>query len=297
VPENTSPKIIELVNQLTAGKVKEEILQAVVGFLNSGGYRYSLENLPITKTPIEDFLFKYKYGNCEYFASACAVMLRIAGIPSRLVGGYKGGYYNDVGKYYLVPQKNAHIWIEAYLKNKGWIRVDPTPGGIEAFSSPTKADIIFRLGILFDTINYYWLAFVINYNFEKQMNMIHALKTSFHKPKIRFIINNKASIVYGVFVVCLSGVVVSILVFLLMRFLKKDYIEKRLLSTFLKKMKKKGFIKEHSQGLEEFVYSIKPGELNNDVFMFVSEFEKLYYQDKPFARDDVKRLKSILKKV
>ena len=50
-------------------------------------------------------------------------MLRVAGIPSRMVGGYRGGYYNEVGKYYLVPQKNAHVWVEAFVPQRGWIRL------------------------------------------------------------------------------------------------------------------------------------------------------------------------------
>ena len=74
--------------------------------------------MPLTTHPVEDFLFKYRYGNCEYFASAMAVMLRMSGIPSRLVGGYRGGYYIEVGKYYLIPEKNAHVWVEAYIDNK-----------------------------------------------------------------------------------------------------------------------------------------------------------------------------------
>ncbi|MCX8022753.1 MAG: DUF3488 and transglutaminase-like domain-containing protein [Syntrophorhabdaceae bacterium] len=296
LPEGLSPKIKDLVGQLIKGKGIEEGIHAIIGFLNSGSYRYSLENLPITKTPIEDFLFKFKYGNCEYFASACAIMLRVAGIPTRLIGGYKGGYYNEVGRYYLVPQKNAHVWVEAYVRGKGWVRVDPTPGSIEAFSSPIKAGYLFRMGLFLDTLNYYWLVSVINYNLEKQLNIIHTLKMNLKIPGIKSLKGMKKGVTYGVMLI-LGGVVLSILAFFLIRASKNDYVEKSLLTQFLQKMEKKGYKKEKSQGLEEFVLSIGEDKLNDNALLFVKEFEKIFYQDKPFTGEEKKRLKEILKKV
>ncbi|MBS1238569.1 MAG: transglutaminase domain protein, partial [Deltaproteobacteria bacterium] len=106
IPEHMPREIIKLTKTLTSEKDKEKTVENLFRYLNGGQYKYSLQGLPITKNPLDDFLFKSKYGNCEYFASALTVMLRIAGIPSRMVGGYRGGYYNEVGEYYLVPQKN-----------------------------------------------------------------------------------------------------------------------------------------------------------------------------------------------
>jgi hypothetical protein len=50
----------------------------------------------------------------------------MAGIPTRIVTGYMGGWYNELGGYYLVRQSDAHAWTEIWLPDTGWTRVDPT---------------------------------------------------------------------------------------------------------------------------------------------------------------------------
>jgi hypothetical protein len=52
--------------------------------------------------------------------------MRLAGIPARVVVGYLGGEYNDLGHFVLVRQADAHAWCEVWLPENGWTRVDPT---------------------------------------------------------------------------------------------------------------------------------------------------------------------------
>ena len=84
LPKNLSPKIKTLAIKLKK-ETDEETANQILKFLKYGEYKYSLKNLPISKNPLEEFLFKYKYGNCEYFVSSMAVLLRINGISARLV--------------------------------------------------------------------------------------------------------------------------------------------------------------------------------------------------------------------
>lgn len=293
VPEDLSSKIRDLVLNLATGKEKEEDIRLIYKFLSNGSYKYSLENLPISKTPLEDFLFKVKHGNCEYFASAYAIMLRIAGIPSRLVGGYRGGYYNDIGGYYLVPQKNAHVWVEAYVKKKGWIRIDPTPAGLEIFSSPFKGDLFFRLGLFLDTINYYWFALVINYNFEKQLSILNSLRTVFKKPSITLTFNKKKTIKYGI-ILFLIAIVILTIYYIAVKGIRKKAKEKRLLSRFLNKMERQGYKKKESQGLEEFVSTIPDDKIRRHSMEFAVEFEKLFYRDQTFKENHMRDLKKMI---
>lgn len=179
VPKKGMEKIRELTKRLETSGSREDNAAAILHFLRDGEYKYSLTNLPVSNAPLDDFLFQHKYGNCEYFASAMAVMLRLSGIPSRLVGGYRGGYYNETGGYYMIPQQNAHIWIEAYFNNTGWVRMDPTPVDQENYVSSFRRGLLFRLRLFFDTIDYYWSAAVINYDLEKQFSMINSLRESF----------------------------------------------------------------------------------------------------------------------
>ncbi len=81
---------------------------------------------------IEHFLFQTRAGHCEYFASALAMMLRAVGVPSRLVLGYRGGQWFEDNELYLVRQSDAHAWVEAYIQDRGWVRLDPTPADEEA---------------------------------------------------------------------------------------------------------------------------------------------------------------------
>lgn len=288
LPKGTLARTKELAQSLFRG-TEGETIQEILNFLRNGVYHYSLENLPLSGNPLEDFLFNHKYGNCEYFASAMAVMLRMAGIPSRVVGGYRGGYYNDAGEYYLVPQKNAHVWVEAYLESGKWKRFDPTPAGIEYFVSFTKRDIFFKLKFFLDTINYYWNALIINYDFAKQMTLLKKLR-SFKKPKFHFPLSREQLLRYSA---ALLGFVFSVWVIYSLTS-KRKAPEEKLREAFIRKMGKHGYSKAPSEGLEEFVSRIAEAPLQEKAYHFVREFERFYYKDIPLTRQEAKRLKYLL---
>jgi len=97
--------------------------------LTSGRYQYSLSKIapPGNLEPMEDFLFRRRLGHCEYFASAMALMCQTLDIPARVVTGFRGGEYNEVGQYYLVVESDAHAWVEIYVPGEDWVLFDPTP--------------------------------------------------------------------------------------------------------------------------------------------------------------------------
>lgn len=91
------------------------------------GYRYRLAvRRSVALDPVADFLFWHREGNCEYFASAAAVLARAAGVPARVVGGYRVGEFNALGGFHVVRERNAHAWIEVWSGGR-WVTVDPTP--------------------------------------------------------------------------------------------------------------------------------------------------------------------------
>lgn len=116
-----------------------EIAQILTTYLrDSGKFQYTL-SLAVddpTVDPVEDFVFNRRRGHCEYFASTLAVMLRAdafaaplgdgRGIPTRLVGGFKGGSFNSRTGWFEVRQLHAHSWVEVYLDGR-WFPLDPTP--------------------------------------------------------------------------------------------------------------------------------------------------------------------------
>ncbi len=54
-------------------------------------------------------------------------MLRLLGIPTRLVNGFGPGTYQSTFNRYVVTAADAHTWVEVYFPNYGWIPFEPTP--------------------------------------------------------------------------------------------------------------------------------------------------------------------------
>lgn len=130
-------------------------------------YGYTLDP-PYTegKTPLEDFLFYSKKGYCEHYASAMVVMLRAAGIPSRLVTGFLQGEWNAYGNYFIVRQENSHSWVEAYIKGRGWVTFDPTPdSGLGVYDAPSS------LSLYIDFIRWKWNRNIIHFTLFDQIKM------------------------------------------------------------------------------------------------------------------------------
>ena len=289
LPENISQDIKNLSLSFQSGNELDTV-KNVENYLKNGDYRYSLKNLPTSNKPIDEFLFDKKQGNCEYFATSMAIILRINGIPSRVVAGYRGGVYNDLGNYYILRQSDAHLWVEAYIDNIGWIRFDPTtPLLSEGFIGNSKK--ISKFSLFIDTINYYYNTLIINYDFEKQISLFNKIREGFKKPEIKISINLKK----------LSNLIlVSLLVifFLFFRvFFKKRSYEEKILTIFYKKMEKLGFKKKKNEGLEEFLQKIENSKIKESLTNFVFKFEELYYKDKKIGKEDYIALKQILSEV
>ena len=88
--------------------------------------RYS-ESPPLTKVPLDTFLFGNRIGYCQQFSGAMALLLRMGGVPARVASGFAPGSYDRTRKEYVVRDLDAHSWVEAYFPVYGWIPFDPTP--------------------------------------------------------------------------------------------------------------------------------------------------------------------------
>ncbi|MEI6826125.1 MAG: DUF3488 and transglutaminase-like domain-containing protein, partial [Desulfuromonadales bacterium] len=107
-------RVMSLARKITQpGKDDRAKVELLESFFKNGNYRYSTKELATGDNALEQFLFDKKQGHCEFFASSFAMLLRLAGVPCRLVGGYLGGEYNEMGGYYIVTEDKAHVWVEA----------------------------------------------------------------------------------------------------------------------------------------------------------------------------------------
>lgn len=138
LPEVLDPRIAPLVGELTAGKDPLDAAISLEQHLRSN-YQYTLETAISSQnvTPVGHFLFETQTGHCEYFASSLAVMLRQAGIPSRLVTGFSATNKNPLTGYFEVRGLDAHAWVEAFFPEHGWVSLEPTP----AYALPRPPEV------------------------------------------------------------------------------------------------------------------------------------------------------------
>ncbi len=221
-----------------------------------------------------------------------AVLLRLSGVPARLVGGYRGGYYNQAGGYYMIPQKNAHVWVEAFFEHRGWVRLDPTPAAQENYVSPAEMGLLFRIRLAVDAINYYWNALVINYDLEKQFTLFQNIGEGLRVARIKTPWDKTKAMHYALALLFIAGSV--LLTRYVLRRAKKP-VPERLLASFLTKMHKRGYARRRSQGLEEFAASISDNLLRDKARRFAEAFEGFYYRDRLPTKEEVTKLKRMIK--
>ena len=168
------PRIGQLARQVTtSANSNYKRAKAIENYLQTN-FGYTLE-LPGTHEPdpLARFLFERKKGHCEYFASSMTIMLRTLGIPARVVNGFRGGEYNDLTSSYIVREKDAHSWVEAYFPEYGWITFDPTPAG----SGDGPATSWSRMALYMDAASQIWREWIVNYDFSHQLKLRTELST------------------------------------------------------------------------------------------------------------------------
>lgn len=128
VPSGVEPDVYALVTRITQDAQNDfDRAAALCAYLRSA-YSYTLEQSipPTGRDFVSWFLLTERQGYCTSFASAMAVMARIAGLPSRYIEGYAAVPDSDGTA--RVTQRNAHAWVEIYFSGFGWLSFDATPG-------------------------------------------------------------------------------------------------------------------------------------------------------------------------
>ncbi|HZA05588.1 MAG TPA: DUF3488 and transglutaminase-like domain-containing protein [Propionibacteriaceae bacterium] len=127
VPEDLPKSLIDLTNDVVRDlDTPAAKAAAIQDFLRGDEFTYSTEPQPgHGYRALENFLLDDKTGYCEQFASAMAMMARVAGIPSRVSVGFLPG--EQVGDSWQVSIRDMHAWPELYFSGWGWVRFEPTP--------------------------------------------------------------------------------------------------------------------------------------------------------------------------
>jgi len=181
------------------------VVTGALRFFRQQPFYYTLYPPLLFDNPVDEFLFESRRGFCEHYASSFVTMMRVAGIPARLVTGYQGGEINPLGGHLVVRQSDAHAWAEVWISGAGWQRVDPTaavaPERVERpfdidfddagiVGSPIQFTLAqsgflkrlarqFRLGR--DAVNASWHRWVLGYSKQKQGRIMDQLGLGFAK--------------------------------------------------------------------------------------------------------------------
>lgn len=191
-----NPKSRQLAQQIyLQNETDEQRMRKVLGYYQDKNFSYTLKPDAMLENDIDKFLFEKQAGFCAHFSSSFVFLMRSMGIPARVVAGYQGGELNPESGHITVRQYDAHAWAEVWLNGQGWVSVDPTAevapdrisqGLRQALSEseeglvgsnfsllklshlPWLNDLRFQL----DQLNYLWHKSVLNFNKNKQGNLL-----------------------------------------------------------------------------------------------------------------------------
>ncbi|MBR9984358.1 MAG: DUF3488 domain-containing transglutaminase family protein [Desulfosarcina sp.] len=127
LPSDRNPQTVALARRWARTHAGSDgLVAAALAFFKENGFSYTLQPDRLGIHAVDDFLFVSRKGFCEHFATAFTVLMRAAGVPTRIVGGYQGGRWNALGDFLTVRHSDAHVWCEVWQTGRGWVRVDPT---------------------------------------------------------------------------------------------------------------------------------------------------------------------------
>jgi transglutaminase-like putative cysteine protease len=155
LPPEYNPQTREMMGRWRSETTSDTALvRRALEHFNQENFRYTLNPPLLTRHSVDEFLFDTRAGFCEHYASAFTVMMRMAGIPARVVTGYQGGWFNEFGQYVLVRQSDAHAWSEVWLPGVGWTRIDPTAAVAPSRVEQGALDALGERRFMFD---YQWV--------------------------------------------------------------------------------------------------------------------------------------------
>ncbi len=200
LPASISPAVRDLAQSWIARNSKNPraTVNSALQFFRTQRFRYSLSPGEYKKNDLDEFLFHRRVGFCEHYATSFATLMRLAGTPARVVVGYLGGEYNDLGRFFLVRQADTHAWCEVWLPDSGWTRVDPTSavapgrasldlnsflerriasGEMETRRSAfvtqlTRSAIFTNIRLAWEALNYEWDARVLGFDADTQESLL-----------------------------------------------------------------------------------------------------------------------------
>ena len=303
-PEQFNPKTIafgqSLASRFDSG---EEIVNEVLAMFSRESFFYTLKPPLLGEHSVDEFLFDSRRGFCEHYAGSFALLMRAAGIPARIVTGYQGGEFNDVGNYLIVRQSDAHAWTEVWIEGRGWIRVDPTaavsPDRIESGLDEALADEIssFRIrnrnpmfgNLLFswDNLQHSWNDWVLNYDEQKQRNFLSQLNLG---------IKNWSDMVIALVIMLATVTGLFWLVAWYRELPPRPAAYEILFKRLLRKLARRGIERKPSEDTRAFLRRISAGEIaqNDQLERIIDLYNRIKYGRNGDSPQALKQMRSMI---
>jgi transglutaminase-like putative cysteine protease len=204
LPANPGTRLEQLVKVWQEeNPTPKRLVEKALRYFRDEPFYYTLNPPLLNGNTVESFMFETRRGFCEHFATAFVILMRIGGVPARVVTGYQGGQWNSIGRFLEVKQADAHAWAEVWLPVSGWTRVDPTAAvaperiehGVDVETQVALGEIRFNIGdglatdfglgaawrrvrMVASTIDHAWDSWVLAYGTENQARLFQWLRLS-----------------------------------------------------------------------------------------------------------------------
>jgi len=295
IPDNYNPRTAALAETIRQKfSDKKERVKYILGQYRQQNFSYTLTPPLLGSNSIDDFLFNTRSGFCEHYAGSFVYLMRLLDIPARVVLGYQGGEFNNLGDYMIIKQSDAHAWAEIWLSGEGWVRVDPTSAvspqridaGIDAALperiatgglSRTGVPLFRQFALYWDSLNYKWDRWILGYDADKQKGLLQ---------KLGIDANNWQHIAISIMVTV--GSIISFLALwmtLSNRQRQKDSVS-RLYQKFCQRLSRIGFQRLSHEGPRDFAQRVtfQRDDLKHEVELITLFYIQLRYERNPPER-------------
>ncbi len=324
IPTHTNDRVKQLLQNWLADKPDTSLLtERILRHFREQEFFYTLTPPLLNNDPLDEFLFETRRGYCEHYASTFATLMRMAGVPTRMVVGYQGGEWNASGGYLTVRNYDAHAWNEVWMEERGWVRIDPTAAiaperielGLDALRLMDENDIPFGAldyseirslisgswvkrqweltKMRWDAINTTWNRWVMAYGPEEQLMFLRSL--GFDTP-------SWLKMVLTMFAVA----AVLLLLFTLLLFLPKRHQDPVVAAyqQYCSKLAKIGLSRPANEGPAQFAQRVvqKRPDLSESVNVITDMYVRLRYSntntsvDRKSESDTLSRFKQLARR-
>jgi transglutaminase-like putative cysteine protease len=293
--KNRNPKTFHEAQKISKlYKTPEKKASALIKFFQKQSLTYSLkpEMLDINNTA-DSFLFDKRLGYCVHFASSFAIMARMAGIPSRIVTGYKADKTNSLNNYLPVKERDAHAWVELHI-NEHWVRVETTntaskiddqSAQVLGTNGANKGNQSFleRVNLYLMYVKYQVETWILYYSNIRQLQLIQ-----YAKENPRFVL---------FFVLALlSLLLITLSITAYFRRPRCTHKILCMLQPLLKKLKKDGYIREKDETMHQFFLRYMKDHPDKSAIKEVDRYYETISYGEDTSAVTFKQFKSVVKK-